>query len=540
MFCQREGFRLKENKNFKKSIYQDCKKAMLPTVVFYSLCDISGGVISVYTASIFGDMADAVFANDLSNGLINISKLILCILVSLLIVPLIGMVGEIFMFSNALKHDRIVYSRFLDKSYREAMMIEEGEVQYRLERDANEFRYYWMNIIEKCLTVVIVTPILLSITLRISMLYTAVILGILVLKLIVPMVVKKKQAEFEREQMNYNTQVRVYETEITRKPHVVKLYGLKNKLVRRLDELFLEYFKNIFCKKMKYNTLVKYILEFSDKVCSIVVLLFGAFLVSKGDVTAGMVASMLGYLAVFNTIITSLDGIIRQSHLLGNLSERLSILYGGREIDRDLEIDHVEQIEIDKVSFRYVDKTVINNISFQIKKGDKIAICGVNGSGKTTLLKIISGLINGYEGIIKLNELDMNKISISSWRRHFAYVLQEPYLFEGTVKENIRLGNLAVQEEHLNDIIRQMKLEHIADKMISVKGNELSGGEMQKISIARALVKGTEYVILDEPNNNLDVIGADYINDYVRDSDRTILYVTHGRIYDNTDYIINL
>ena len=128
--------------------------------------------------------------------------------------------------------------------------------------------------------------------------------------------------------------------------------------------------------------------------------------------------------------------------MLHNDINRMKILYNDREELNGAHIRSLNAIDAKAVSFKYRDKSVFENISFSVRKGEKVAITGANGSGKSTLILILCGLLKEYQGSIQINSKELNEISPDAWRNCFAFVTQKPYLFEGSVIENIRLGNL--------------------------------------------------------------------------------------------------
>ena len=155
-----------------------------------------------------------------------------------------------------------------------------------------------------------------------------------------------------------------------------------------------------------------------------------------------------------------------------------------------------------------------------------MAIVGENGSGKTTLVKILSGLIMKKGGSLRVNDVDVEHLSIESRRSHIAYAEQNPYLFKGTVRENIRLGNLSATDIEIDALANRLGIFSLCERDV-IGGEELSGGEKQKISIARALLKDTEVILLDEPSNHLDEETKNWLMQFIKNSTKTIVYISH-------------
>jgi len=523
------GLLMKQKRNLDKLVYKDCKKAMNPALMIYAINSILSGGLTVYTASILGKFTDAVFNLDFSYGISNFLKLAIIIGVNIFVLPISSMIAELSMFRNALRHDRLVYGRFLDKTYESIMKIDAGEVQYHLEQDATDFRCYWVDLWVKFLSIPLTLLYLLYNALQISCLFTVIVFAISSIKLTIPMVIKKIQAKYDKQVREYKTSVRVYETEITKKPHIIKLYGLANCLIKRLDDLYNQYYKTVISKNIKYSTIADCILSFLDTFCILVILFIGATMVSNESITTGTVAAMVGYFSVFNNVFSNMDYIIRKIPILSNLSNRMVVLYDDAEKQSGIEIQKMSTIKADNLSFSYDNKNVITHLNFSINNGEKTVIIGKNGSGKSTLIKLLCGLLKGYRGSLKINGYEFSELSIEKWREQIAYVEQDPYLFEGSVKENILLGNFDATEEIAIKIMDQLGIGYLTDKVISINKKELSGGEKQRVAIARALLKNTDLLILDEPSNNLDKDSITWLRDFVSKSDKTIIYITHDR-----------
>ncbi|OEF97620.1 thiol reductant ABC exporter subunit CydD [Desulfuribacillus alkaliarsenatis] len=170
-------------------------------------------------------------------------------------------------------------------------------------------------------------------------------------------------------------------------------------------------------------------------------------------------------------------------------------------------------IAIENVSFSYMEHIpVLKNINLNINAGERIAIIGRSGSGKTTLLKVLLGLIPPSEGRILINDIPLSSFKEDVWRANVAYVSQEPYLFSGTVAENIAIGRedastqdimMAGQLAGVDRFVKELSRGY--DTPVGEGGRGLSGGEKQRVALARAFLKQAPIVILDEPTAGLDV-----------------------------------
>ena len=511
----------------KKMVYRDCVKAMLPALVFGAAGDIIEKLLTVYTAMVLGSFADAVFVLNFDMGLSKIRQLALCLLAALVIGPVLGTARELLHFSNSLKHDRFVSARYLDKTYLNGISFPEGEVQYRLEQDPIDLRCRWLEIARKCAVLIMVLPYLVYRAAGISVPYACLVAAISLIKLAVPGTVKKLEAKYDKQEREYRTDVRAYETEIMRCPHMVKLYGLFEALVNQLDRSFADYCKKLLYKSVRCTVIADSIAVFLDTFCFMLILFAGTVMIAQGRLEPGGMVSMMALFPIWNTLIGYIGFIIRKAPILDHITERVAVLYGGTEDTSGKSIGTAADIQAEALSFSYEDKEIINCLDFNINQGDKICICGKNGSGKSTLIKILCGVLEQYQGSIKLNGEELGSIAVKDLRRQLAVVEQDPFLFAGTIRQNIHLGNPDADDKKVKEVMDELKIGYLADREVSAVRNELSGGEKQRVSLARALLKNASLLIFDEPSNNIDEKTEQWLCEFIQKSPKTIIFVSH-------------
>jgi ATP-binding cassette, subfamily B, bacterial len=168
-------------------------------------------------------------------------------------------------------------------------------------------------------------------------------------------------------------------------------------------------------------------------------------------------------------------------------------------------------IRYDNVSFGYGDKSVLQDISFEIRAGETVAFVGPSGAGKTTLASLLPRFYDVASGSISIDGMDIRKMTLESLRREIGIVQQDVFLFGGTVRENIAYGQLDATDEEINEAVRRARLDNVIrdlpdglDTIIGERGVKLSGGQKQRLSIARMFVKNPPILILDEATSALD------------------------------------
>lgn len=186
----------------------------------------------------------------------------------------------------------------------------------------------------------------------------------------------------------------------------------------------------------------------------------------------------------------------------------------------------IETLAFKNISFKHQSAThkAINNISFEVKTGETIAFVGPSGSGKTTLMKLLVGLYRTQEGSILYNGIDENSIDFDDLRNQIGFVTQDTQLFSGTIRENLLFVNPNATDEDLNDVLEKAsclgllsRAEKGLETMIGEGGLKLSGGEKQRLSIARALLRKPHLLIFDEATSSLDSLTEEEITNTIKD-----------------------
>lgn len=247
------------------------------------------------------------------------------------------------------------------------------------------------------------------------------------------------------------------------------------------------------------------------------VLGYGTHLITSGQMTAGAFASF----------VTSLLLLYKPVKTLGNTLTSIQTIFVamGRVFELfDLNSDIIEtespktlekfntNISFENVDFEYLkDQPVLNNITLTVNKNETIAVVGNSGGGKSTLVNLIPRFYNIKNGAIKIDGTDIREFSISSLRDNISMVFQDNFLFTGTIRENILMGNPTASEEELMQAVESAHLQEVIaelpdglDTFLGERGTTLSGGQRQRVAIARAMIKHAPIVILDEATSALD------------------------------------
>jgi ABC-type multidrug transport system fused ATPase/permease subunit len=269
-------------------------------------------------------------------------------------------------------------------------------------------------------------------------------------------------------------------------------------------------------RMMKWWALYSPGMSFLRMTGYVLVLAFGGRAVMAGTLTLGDFTKFLLFLSLFYEPIDRLNSLNQM------------ILSGRAAADRVFEILDAEEesnategtqlppritahVRFSKVSFAYQDQPTLHEVTLEAAPGKTIALVGSTGAGKTTVLSLLARFYEATSGVISIDGIDTATLAKSSLRDHLAYVTQEPFLFNGTVRENLQLAKrdatdadlrAALEAAHADEFVRDLPQQ--LDTNVGERGVKLSGGEKQRLSIARALLKDAPILLLDEATASVD------------------------------------
>nr|WP_315402232.1 ABC transporter ATP-binding protein [uncultured Duganella sp.] len=256
--------------------------------------------------------------------------------------------------------------------------------------------------------------------------------------------------------------------------------------------------------------------SFLTELGLLVIWVFGIYQVSKGNITVGVLSAFIAYSSRFYGRLDSMSRIVSVTQKSASAAKRifdiLDHVSSVPEPANPVKLAKVDgNITLREVGFRYGNRAVNRGISLDIKAGEMVGLVGHSGSGKSTLVNLICRFYDVSEGAIMLDGVDIRSFAVSDYRRNIGLVLQEPFLFFGTIAENLAYGKpdatraeiiAAARAAHAHEFI--LRLPQGYDSMVGERGQGLSGGERQRISIARALLIDPKILILDEATSSVD------------------------------------
>ena len=312
-----------------------------------------------------------------------------------------------------------------------------------------------------------------------------------------------------------------------------------------------------FTRQSRKKFLFMALLESSSKgfelVCALAFLIIGIYFTNNEYTTLGSLTAIYSLYGVFSFQFLQLGKYLPE--LIGCLVNAQNIFdFIGEDIEpncwyEDIKYEDIDnyyvkkkikaeqEIIIDKIDFSYrKELKLLHNFSMNINKGECIAITGKSGCGKSTISKLLLGLYKVENGMIWIDGQPYLKINNMEIRQKIAYVPQEPYLFNDSIKENIRIGKLNATDEEIENAAKIahahefiMKFENGYETMVGERGNKLSGGERQRIAIARAIIKDAPIILLDEATSALDNQSEQFVNESLKSliNKKTIIMIAH-------------
>ncbi|QUG43120.1 ABC transporter ATP-binding protein [Psychrobacillus sp. INOP01] len=303
----------------------------------------------------------------------------------------------------------------------------------------------------------------------------------------------------------------------------IRIFNLQHYLVSKWASLF-QTVRNLLVKQYKRESFTRILAMFFLQITAVTAAFVIVLQISKGDLTVGDYVALMGSVIMIQSTLggigEDLGGIFESFLYSRNL---FNFLDDENNQKRNTKLkqypsEGFSSLRVENLSFKYSheERYVLKNLNFEIKKGETIAIVGENGAGKTTLINCLLGLYSPTQGSIKLDNLNINDIDPGAFKKNVSVVFQDFIKYAYTLRENVAFGNLEKMSdtETIKKMLRKVNLLDILEQLSKnidttlgrefQGGQELSGGQWQRIAIARAFLKDAEILVFDEPTSALD------------------------------------
>ena len=488
-------------------------KPFIGRITFVMLITMMTSVITLAMAIVSKKIIDIAGARTKDGLLLMIGiyfgMIVLTEIISIVLTLVQTMLSERFSFGIR----KQIYEKILSSKWLDIQAFHTGDLMTRLTSDAGTIADGIINTIPQIISM-IVELVLVFFTLF----FYSPLLAVFAL-LIAPVAaltsfwfgrkLKKLQLKVQESEAAY----RSYMQESMANLLIVKAFSNEKYASDKLVELRENRFFWVF-KKTKYGLISSTAMSFSFQLGYIVAFTYGALQISAGEITYGT-------MSVFLTLVNRVQAPIMQ--LAKQVPRVVSVLAStGRviEIQNIEKEEHLEEhieakdigLKVENVDFGYTDETVLQNVNFDVKPGEMVAIIGESGIGKTTLIRLVMSFLTPQNGSLTFyNKKGETQKSNASCREFISYVPQGNTLFSGTIRENIKMGKTDATDEEITEALKMsasydfvMNLPQGVDTVIGEKGHGISEGQAQRIAIARALIRKAPFLILDEATSALD------------------------------------
>ena len=343
------------------------------------------------------------------------------------------------------------------------------------------------------------------------------------LTLIIQYFFKKKMELQSKELMQAGSDVDSFVTSSFSASETVKNYNSEKLMEEGMEHRYKKYqeknYDNLMLSEVQSN-----LVSTINNVGNIFMLGILGLFVMNGNITAGDLVKVYSFFGYIFAPINYLMSIQDEMYSVNAVLERLDDVF---RTETEAEMDkkkknlegNIKSIEFDNVCFQYgMRQEILHNVSFKVEEGESIGIIGTSGCGKTTLIKLILAFYPINSGVIKMNGVDISKCTSSSIRRRIAYVSQNDFWFKDTIFNNLTIGNRDATVQELDKVCEMVKMTDYIQKApygynskIEEGGGNLSSGEKQRFSIAKALITNPDVLILDESTSNLDANTEEFV-----------------------------
>ena len=502
-------------------------KKFLPSIVLVLVCAAASTVFSIFGPKVLGQATTKLFEGLIAmltgTGSIDFAAIgqvllfLACLyLISALLTYVQGwiMAGVATDLSYSMRRDISEKIDRMPLAYFDR--VPNGEVLSRITNDVDTITQTLNQSLSQIVTNVTMMIGVLCMMLSISPLMTLVALCILPLSvLIVTRVVKLSQPFFRRQQ-EYLGHVNGHVEEMYGGHVIVTAFNGQEKSIETFDELNENLYHTAW-KSQFFSGVMQPLMNFVSNLGYVAICVLGGFLTLNGSITVGDIQAFTQYVRNFTQPINQIANISNVLQMTAAAAERVFAFLEEDEEPADPQPSvPAEQIDgsvyFAHVHFGYVpEKTIINDFSAIIKPGTQVAIVGPTGAGKTTMVKLLMRFYDVSSGAILLNGYDVKQFTRKDLRDSFGMVLQDTWLYNDTIRENIRFGRLDATDEEVLAAAKAAQVDHFVrtlphgyDTVLNEEGTNVSQGQKQLLTIARTIISNPKIMILDEATSSVD------------------------------------
>ena len=494
-------------------------------IIFTVLCAAGSSLLSILGPKYLGDIItvlDAQVKNKLASGamdftpIYDILKTILIIYIGSSVLSFLQHYIIAGVVQKLITNIRYRFNRKLSKlplAYFDSHNT--GDILSRVTNDIDNINNTLQNNL-----IQIITSVVTFVGVFVIMMQTSVSLSLTSLSpfpvcFVIALVVLRFSKKYFRKQWKETGDINGHIEEMFTGHRIVKAFGCEQKAVEEFDELN-ERLYNSGRKAQFFSGMLSPLINFANNAGYVIICVIGGYLIINNEADVGDITAFMAYSKLLMQPITDLSNIANtlQSSLAS--AERVFDLMDApdevEDGEKDVYLESGGDVEFRNVSFSYLpEKPLIEDFNLKVNKGDLVAIVGPTGAGKTTIVNLLMRFYEIQGGDILIDGISIRDITRENLRSVFGMVLQDTWLFEGTLKENILYGREDATEEEFEDAVRAARIDSFVktlpdgfDTVLEEGGSNLSAGQRQLITIARAILASPDILILDEATSSVD------------------------------------
>ncbi len=496
-------------------------------ILFVLIFAVGGTVFNILGPRVLGNATDEIFNGIMSKisggagiNFSNVTSILLTLLCMYIVSAALSFAQGLVMTSIT---QRICYNmrrEISEKINRMPMKYFEsrtyGEVLSRITNDVDTLGQSLNQSLTQLITAVTMLIGVFIMMLTISVPMTLLALLMIPLSLIIVMQVIKRSQKYFRAQQAYLGHVNGQVEEVFAGQNVVRVFNGEEEVIREFDQMNGQLYRSAWKSQFLSGAMMP-LMQFVGNLGYVAVAIFGSYMTIRGSMTVGGIQSFIQYVRSFTQPIQQIGQVTNLLQSTAAAAERVFEFLN--EAEEDQTAEHPVSIEglqgnvtFDHVRFGYnPDKIVIHDFNAQVREGQKVAIVGPTGAGKTTMVKLLMRFYDVNGGSIKIDGHDLRDFNRNELREMFGMVLQDTWLFHGTIMENIRYGRLDATDEEVIQAAKAAHVDHFIRTLpggynmeLNEEATNVSQGQKQLLTIARAILADPKILILDEATSSVD------------------------------------
>ncbi len=508
-----------------------------PTIVVVSLMKIVADWFMIAFLQNMGEFADGIFNLKAS---VNVWKTFKLAIAAATVVPLADWLYNRSLLTIGEKFDLNFASKYMQQKYSSIACFDQGELLYRINWDAIDFRCYILSITTTLVIFTVTTSYMLYKMVVVHHMYGILCFIFSAFSIAIPFCFRRLLIKLKTQLKDAEGKVFALENSLVVNREFIYVHNLATKVAERVYEKSLRVFKEIVSKYLLVNNVAELSADIFTYASQAAVFLYGSYLVYQKSITPGAIVFSLGASKIIQDQFMELFSVFKDIWDLKIVHSRLKELLSNPESVEGAIISKIEHLSIANLSFAYGDKKVIKDLSLELKQGETIAIRGQNGSGKTTLVKVLSGFYDNYQGSILVNGIELKLLEPKNWRENIIVVPQDAPLFDEPVEYNLALACKVPETQKVTKLVEEISLRDI-EGSIGELGCNISGGQKQRLCLGWLYLKKASLAILDEPTASLDRKAKDKFLQYLKKDHTTKIIITHDdKVTSLVDRVYNL